>query len=61
MTTIQYKNNKFYMLIKKKLKIQNHLIKKQKIISLDGEHRTFLSGLSNDHLIEIGDKVDKKI
>jgi hypothetical protein len=49
------------MLIKKKLKIQNHLIKKQKIISLDGEHRTFLSGLSNDHLIEIGDKVDKKI
>ncbi len=61
LTTIQYKNNKFYMLIKKKLKIQNHPIKKQKLISLDAGHRTFLSGLSNDHLIEIGDKVDKKI
>lgn len=61
LTTIQYKNNKFYMLVKKKLKIQNHPIKKQKLISLDGGHRTFLSGLSNDHLIEIGDKVDKQI
>ena len=29
LTTIQYKNNKFYMLIKKKLKIQNHPIKKK--------------------------------
>jgi transposase len=61
LTTIQYKDNKFYMLIKKKLVIQQHSIKKQKIISLDGGHRTFLSGLSNNHLIEIGDKVDKKI
>ena len=61
LTTIQYKNNKFYMLIKKKLKIQKHPLKKQKLISLDAGHRTFLSGLSNDHLIEIGDKVDKKI
>ena len=35
LTTIQYKNNKFYMLIKKKLKIETHPIKKQKLISLD--------------------------
>ena len=59
---IHYKNGKFTMLIKKKkLKIKKHSIKEQKIIALDPGHRTFLSGLSNNHLIEIGNNVDKKI
>jgi len=59
---VHYKNNKFSMLIKKKkLKIKKHLIKQQKVIALDPGHRTFLSGLSNNHLIEIGNNVDKKI
>ena len=44
------------MLVKKKI-----VIKKQKIIYLDPGHITFLTGLSNDHIIEIGDKIDKKI
>ena len=61
MTTIQYKNGKFYMLIKKKLNIKKHPIKNQKIISLDPGHKTFLTGLSNNHLIEIGKNIDKKI
>lgn len=61
LSTIQYKNGKFYMLIKKKMTIKKNLIKKQKIISLDPGHKTFLSGLSDNHLIEIGNKVDKKI
>ena len=61
LTTIQYKNNKFYMLVKKKLVINKHPIKKQKVISLDAGHRTFLTGMSNNHLIEIADKVDIKI
>jgi IS605 OrfB family transposase len=61
MTTIQYKNGKFYMLIKKKVKMSEHLIKEKKIISLDPGHKTFLTGLSNDHLIEIGKNIDKKI
>ena len=59
---IQQINNKFYILIKKKnLKVKKHKYKQQKIISLDPGHRTFLSGLSNDHLLEIGNGVDKKI
>ena len=58
---IQYKNGKFYMLVKKKLTIKKHPIEKQKIISLDPGHKTFLTGLSNKHLIEIGINVDKKI
>lgn len=61
MCTIQYKNNKFYMLIKKKLSIKKTLKKRENIIALDGGHRTFLSGLSNEHLIEIGNGIDKKI
>jgi len=61
MTTIQYVNGKFYMLVKKKVIIKKHQIKKQKIISLDPGHKTFLTGLSNNHLIEIGKNVDKKI
>jgi transposase len=61
MTTIQYKNGKFYMLVKKKVLIKKHPIKKIKIISLDAGHKTFLTGLSDDHLIEIGKNVDKKI
>jgi transposase len=61
MTTIQYKNGKFYMLIKQKLNIKKHKIKNQKIISLDPGHKTFLTGLSNNHLIEIGKNIDKKI
>ena len=61
LSTIQYKNDKFYMLVKKKVIINKHSIKKQKIISLDPGHKTFLTGLSNEHLIEIGDKVDKII
>ena len=60
-TTIQYKNDKFYMLAKKKIVIEKHPIKKQKVISIDPGHKTFLTGLSNDHLIEIGNKIDKKI
>jgi IS605 OrfB family transposase len=60
-TTIQYKNDKFYMLAKKKIVIEKHPIKKQKVISLDPGQKTFLTGLSNDHLIEIGNKIDKKI
>ena len=59
---IHFKNNKFTMLIKKKnIKIKKHPMKQQKIIALDPGHRTFLSGLSNDCLIEIGNNVDKKI
>jgi transposase len=59
---IHYKNNKFTILFKKKkLTIKKHLIKQQKVIALDPGHRTFLSGLSNEHLIEIGNNVDKKI
>lgn len=61
MTTIQYVNGKFYMLIKKKVSIKNHPIINQKIISLDPGHKTFLTGLSNRHLIEIGKNIDKKI
>ena len=62
MCIIQYKNNKFYMLAKKKnLVIKKNMKKQQKIISLDPGHRTFLSGLSNNHLIEIGNNIDKKI
>ena len=61
LSIIQYKNDKFYMLVKKKVTINKHPIKKQKIISLDPGHKTFLTGLSNEHLIEIGDKVDKII
>ena len=61
MTTIQYKNGKFYMLVKEKLNINKHPIKNQKIISLDPGHKTFLTGLSNNHLIEIGKNIDKKI
>jgi transposase len=60
-TTIQYINDKFYMLAKKQLKIDKNPIKEQKIISLDPGHRTFLTGLSNNHLIEIGNNIDKKI
>lgn len=60
-TTIQYKNNKFYMLARKEVKINKNTIKKQKIISLDPGHKTFLTGLSNNHLIEIENKIDKKI
>ena len=59
--TIQYVNGKFYMLYKKHLinnKIQNE---EQKILSLDPGHRTFMTGLSNNHLIEIGNDIDKKI
>jgi transposase len=59
--TIQYVNGKFYMLYKKHLinnKIQNE---EQKILSLDPGHRTFMTGLSNNHLIEIGNNIDKKI
>ena len=59
--TIQYVNNNFYMLIKKKLKIKKSLIKQQTIIALDPGHRTFMTGLSNNHLLEIGNKIDKKI
>lgn len=59
---IQYKDNKFYMLVKKKkINIKKNLIKEQKVIALDPGHRTFLSGLSNEHLIEIGSNIDKKI
>jgi transposase len=59
---LQYKNGKFYFLLKKKkLKIKQHQIRQQKVIALDPGHRSFMSGLSNDHLIEIGNKVDKKI
>lgn len=61
MTTIQYNNGKFYMLVKKKVIIKKHPIKKQKIISLDPGHKTFLTGLSNNHLIEMSKNVDKKI
>ncbi len=61
LTTIQYKNDKFYMLIKKKIIITKHSIKKQKVISLDPGHKTFLTGLSNNHLIEIANNIDKKI
>lgn len=61
MTTIQYVNGKFYMLIKKKLNIKKHPIINQKIISLDPGHKTFLTGLSNKCLIEIGKNIDKKI
>ena len=53
MMIIQYKNDKFYMLVKRKVNIKNNPIKKQKIISLDPGHKTFLTGLSNNHLIEI--------
>ena len=62
-STIQYKNGKFYMLIKKKLNTtkRKHPIKEQEILALDPGHRVFLSGLSNKHLIEIGKGVDKKI
>jgi transposase len=60
-TTIQYINGKFYMLANLKIKIEKHPIKEQKVISLDPGHRTFLTGLSNDHLIEIGNGIDKKI
>ncbi len=49
------------MLTKKKVDIVKHSIKEQKVISLDPGHKTFLTGLSNEHLIEIGNKVDKKI
>ena len=38
-----------------------HKIKEQNILSLDPGHRVFLSCLSNKHLIEIGNGVDKKI
>ena len=60
LSTIQFKNGKFYMLVKKKLTI-NKNNKKNKIISLDPGHKTFLTGLSNDCLLEIGKNVDKKI
>ena len=60
LTTIQFKNGKFYMLVKKKLTI-NKNNNKNKIISLDPGHKTFLTGLSNDCLLEIGKNVDKKI
>jgi hypothetical protein len=59
--TIQYVNGKFYMLIKNELTIKKHSIINQKIISLDPCHKTFLTGLSNKHLIEIGKNIDKKI
>ena len=49
------------MLVKKKVIIKKHPIKKQKIISLDPGHKTFITGLSNNHLIEICKNVDKKI
>ena len=48
------------MLVKKKLTI-NKNNNKNKIISLDPGHKTFLTGLSNDCLLEIGKNVDKKI
>jgi transposase len=60
LTTIHYKNGKFYMLVKKRLTI-NKNINNNKIISLDPGHKTFLTGLSNDCLLEIGKNVDKKI
>lgn len=60
LSTIQFKNGKFYMLVKKKLTI-NKNYNKNKIISLDPGHKTFLTGLSNDCLLEIGKNVDKKI
>lgn len=61
--TIQYKNGKFYMLVKKKLDTKDrvHKIKKQKIVSLDAGHRTYFTCLTNDGLIEIGNGIDKKI
>lgn len=58
--TIQYINGKFYLLYKKTPKIKEKH-ESQKILSLDPGHRTFLSGLSNEHLIEIGNGIDKKI
>lgn len=62
LTTIQYKNGKFYMLVKKKVIINKNKNKnKNKIISLDPGHKTFLTGLSNNCLIEIGKNIDKKI
>jgi putative transposase len=60
LTTIHYKNGKFYMLVKKKI-IINKNKNKNKIISLDPGHKTFLTGLSNDSLLEIGKNADKKI
>lgn len=61
LTTIQYKNGKFYMLVKKNLTIDKKNKNKNKIISLDPGHKTFLTGLTNDSLLEIGKNVDKKI
>lgn len=60
LSTIQYVNGKFYMLVKKKI-IINKNKNKNKIISLDPGHKTFLTGLSNDSILEIGKNVDKKI
>ena len=48
------------MLVKKKLVINKNK-NRNKIIFLDPGHKTFLIGLSNDNLIEIGKNVDKKI
>lgn len=61
--TIQYKKGNFYMLAKEKLDTENriHKIKEQRIVSLDGGHRTYFSGLTNNGLIEIGNGIDKKI
>ena len=44
-----------------KITRSKHHIKEQKILSLDPGHKTFLTGLSNEHLIKIGSGVDKKI
>lgn len=62
LATIQYINGKFYMLIKKTISIDKEKHKNnKKIISLDPGHKTFLTGLSNDCLLEIGKNIDKKI
>lgn len=55
--TLQYdkKKDKFYFLVKEKVKQkEKNKNKDKKIIALDPGFRTLLTGISNDHVIEIG-------
>lgn len=51
----------FTLFIRKELKQNQHSIKTQKIISLDPGLRTFMTGVSNEHVVEYAPNLKKKI
>lgn len=55
-----YKQNKYYLYIPEDVKIENE-INKNKIISIDPGIRTFLTGITEHKVVEIGKNIKEKI